>query len=155
MYAIYVYTIISHEDNPMRPSSSSQRLCACWALCVSWTNFCFNWCIYAPCLVLVEHSVGSNTNNAWTPQLASMSLQSHCGDEEDGSIGLSSWLHYICIMLLALCLLSTLCHGIIKWSWHRSFQFFPFERKLNIMQLTIGIKLKKHKNQSTSFLNCF
>ena len=26
--------------------------------------------IYAPSLVLVEHSVGSNTNNAWTPPLA-------------------------------------------------------------------------------------
>ena len=31
---------------------------------------CFNWCIYAPCLVLVEHSVGCNTNNASTrPQI--------------------------------------------------------------------------------------
>ena len=43
---------------------------ACWALCVSWTNFCFNKYIYAPSLVLVEHSVGSNTNNAWTLPLA-------------------------------------------------------------------------------------
>ena len=45
-------------------------LCACWALCVSWTHFCFDQYIYAPSLVLVEHSVGSNTNNAWTPPLA-------------------------------------------------------------------------------------
>ena len=30
-----------------------------------------------------------------------------CGDEDDGGIGLSSLPHYICIMLLALCLLST------------------------------------------------
>ena len=44
-------------------------LCACWALCVSWTNFCFNECIYALYLLLVEHSVSSNTNNAWTPPL--------------------------------------------------------------------------------------
>ena len=34
---------------------------------------------------------------------------SHCGDEEDGCIGLSSWLHFICITLLALCFLSSLC----------------------------------------------
>ena len=38
-----------------------------------------------------------------------LSPQSHCGDEEDGCIVLSSWLHYICITLLALCLLSILC----------------------------------------------
>ena len=71
---------------------------------------------YAPCLVLVEHSVGSNTNSAWTPPLASitdMSPQSHYGDE-DGRIGLSSWLHYVCIILLALCLLGTLCHESIS-----------------------------------------
>ena len=51
----------------------------------------------APCWVFVEHSVGSNINNAGTHPLASiagMSPQSHCGDEEDGHIGLSSWLHY-------------------------------------------------------------
>ena len=40
--------------------------------------------------------------------IAGMSPLSHCGDEEDGIIGLSSWLHFICIQLLALCLLSTL-----------------------------------------------
>ena len=38
--------------------------------CVSWTNFSFNQYIYAPSLVPVEHSVGSNTNNVWTPPLA-------------------------------------------------------------------------------------
>ena len=42
-------------------------LCAFWVLCVSWTNFCFNWCIYALCLMLVEHFVVSQTNNVWTP----------------------------------------------------------------------------------------
>ena len=71
---------------------------------------------YAPCLVLVEHSVGSNTNNAWILPLASItytSSQSHHGDE-DGRIGLSSWLHYVCIILLALCLLGTLCHESIS-----------------------------------------
>ena len=43
------------------------------------------------------------------PSIAGMSLQSHCGDEKDGNIGLSSWRHYICIMLFTLCMLSTLC----------------------------------------------
>ena len=60
--------------------------------------------------MLAEHSVISNTNNAWTrhwPSIAGMSPQSHCGDE-DGHIGLSSWNQHINIMLLALCLLSTL-----------------------------------------------
>ena len=38
-----------------------------------------------------------------------MLLKRHCGDEENGRIGLSSCFHYICIMLLALCLLSCLC----------------------------------------------
>ena len=41
--------------------------------------------------------------------IVGLSPHSHCGDEEDGCIGLSSWLHCICIMLLALCLLSTQC----------------------------------------------
>ena len=41
--------------------------------------------------------------------IASMSPLSHCGDEEDGCIGVSSWLHCICIVPLVLCLLSTLC----------------------------------------------
>ena len=52
------------------------------------------------------------------PSIASMSPQSHCGDEEDGRIGLSSWRHYICIMLFALCMLSTLCvmnQLLINW----------------------------------------
>ena len=43
--------------------------------------------------VLVEHSVESNSNNRelhhW-PSIASMSPQSHCGDEEDGRNRLSS-----------------------------------------------------------------
>ena len=43
------------------------------------------------------------------PSIASMLPQNLCGNDEDGRIGLSSWLHYICIMLLALCLLSTVC----------------------------------------------
>ena len=34
--------------------------------------------------------------------------QSQYGDEEDGCIGLSSWLHYVYTTFLALCLLSTL-----------------------------------------------
>ena len=71
---------------------------------------------YAPCLVLVEHSVYSNTNNAWILPLASItytSSQSHYGDE-DGCIGLSSWLHYVCIILLALFLLGTLCHESVS-----------------------------------------
>ena len=34
---------------------------------------------------------------------AGMSLQNHCEDEEDSRIGLFSWLHYVCIMLFALC----------------------------------------------------
>ena len=42
------------------------------------------------------------------PAIVGMSPQSHCGDEEDGRIGLSSSRHYICIMLFALCMLSTL-----------------------------------------------
>ena len=37
---------------------------------VKWTNFCCNWFIYAALLVLVEHSVGSSTNNAWTLPLS-------------------------------------------------------------------------------------
>ena len=45
-------------------------LYTCGALCVSWTNFCFNQYIFAPSLVLVEHSLGSNTNDARTPPLA-------------------------------------------------------------------------------------
>ena len=40
--------------------------------------------------------------------IVGMLPQSHCGNEEDGRIGLSSWIHYICIMLLALWLLSPL-----------------------------------------------
>ena len=40
--------------------------------------------------------------------ITGMSPQSRCGDEEDERIGLSSWRHYICIMLFALCMLSTL-----------------------------------------------
>ena len=48
----------------------SSLLCVCWSLYVPWTNFCFNQYIYGPSLVLAEHSVGSNTNNAWTPLLA-------------------------------------------------------------------------------------
>ena len=43
--------------------------------------------IYAPSLALVEHSVGSTLTmrelGHW-PSIAGMSLQSHCGDEEDG-----------------------------------------------------------------------
>ena len=31
------------------------------------------------------------------------------GDEEDGCTGLSSSRHYLCILLFALCMLSTLC----------------------------------------------
>ena len=42
------------------------------------------------------------------PFIAGMSPQSHCGNR-DGCIGLSSWFHYMCITLLALSLLSTLC----------------------------------------------
>ena len=41
--------------------------------------------------------------------IAGISPQSHCGDKENRCIGLSSWLHYMCIILLALCLLRTLC----------------------------------------------
>ena len=48
--------------------------------------------LWSACRLLVEHSVGSNTNNAWTPPLVS-----HCGDEENGCIGLSLWRHYIYI----------------------------------------------------------
>ena len=44
----------------------------------------------------------------WT-SIAGKSPQSYCGDEEDGRTGLSSSRHYICIMLFALCMLSTLC----------------------------------------------
>ena len=43
------------------------------------------------------------------PSLVGMLPQSHCGDGEDGRIGLSSWRHYMCIMLFALCILRTLC----------------------------------------------
>ena len=42
------------------------------------------------------------------PSIPGISPQSLCGGEEDGRIGLSSWLHYITMALLALCLLSTL-----------------------------------------------
>ena len=45
--------------------------------------------------MLVEYSVGFNTSNAWNPSIASMLPQSQCGDEEDGYIGLPSWLHNI------------------------------------------------------------
>ena len=38
----------------------------------------------------------------WT-SIAGMFLQSHCGDEEDGHIGLSSWLHYILCSFLVVC----------------------------------------------------
>ena len=34
----------------------------------------------------------------WT-SVACMLPQSHCGDDEDGRIGLSSWRHYICIYI--------------------------------------------------------
>ena len=33
------------------------------------------------------------------PSIAGMLAQSHCGDEEDGRIGLPSWRHYICIYI--------------------------------------------------------
>ena len=42
------------------------------------------------------------------PSIAGMSPQSNCGDEEDGCVVFMTSL-YICIMLFALCLLSTLC----------------------------------------------
>ena len=92
---------------------------------------------YAPCFVLIEHSMFYETMSVLIDVfiilsycllstllvltltvrelrhqsfIASMSPQIHFGDEEDGHIGLPSWLHFICIMLLALlCWLSTLC----------------------------------------------
>ena len=41
------------------------------------------------------------------PFITVMSPQSHCCDKEDGRIGSSLWLHYVCITLLDLCLLNT------------------------------------------------
>ena len=35
--------------------------------------------------------------------IAGMLPLTHCGDEEGGCIGLSSWLHCVCTALLALC----------------------------------------------------
>ena len=66
----------------------------------------------------------SKNKNAWTLSMAVHShyhkayplSQSHYGDEEDARIGLSSWLHYICIMLLALCLLSTKINLLMRSS---------------------------------------
>ena len=43
------------------------------------------------------------------PSIAGMSPQSHCGDEEDGRIGLSSWRHYIYVLCSLLCACWALC----------------------------------------------
>ena len=74
-------------------------LCACWELCVSWTNFCFNWYIYASSLVLLEYSVGMRELHHWlfiaefwfsTMSSAVHELpQSHCGHNWEGT--LFSW----------------------------------------------------------------
>ena len=70
------------------------------------------WCLLSTLLVL---TLTMRELRHW-PSIAGMLLQSHCGDEEYGRIGLSSWLHYICIMLLALCLLSTKINLLMRSS---------------------------------------
>ena len=60
--------------------------------------------------VLNKHLARSVTTSIKTVHdIAVMSPQSNCDDKGDGRIWLSLWLHYVCIILLALCLLSTLC----------------------------------------------
>ena len=96
-------------------------LCTGWSLCVSWTNFYFNQCIYAPCLVLVEHYVGSNTNNVSTPPIAVYSRmlpQSHC-DKEDGRIGLPSWFHLRYVLRSLLCACWALCVSWTKFCFNQ------------------------------------
>ena len=66
----------------------------CWALCVSSTNFCFNKYIYAPFVVLVEHSDGSNTKSTWTLPLAVHSR--HVATKPLWWLG--GWAHWIFFM---------------------------------------------------------
>ena len=47
------------------------------------------------------------------PSIAGMSPQSHCGDEEDGRIGLSSWRHYMYVLCSLLCACWALC---VSWT---------------------------------------
>ena len=68
------------------------------------------------------------------PSIAGMSPQSHCGDVEDGRIGFSSWLHYICITLLALYLLSMLC--VMSVSGHK---WFTSHRVLKSHKSKMGV----------------
>ena len=63
---------------------------------MSWTNFCFNLHIYPPSLVIVEHSVGSNTNNMWTAPLAVHSW--HLAAKRLWWWG--GWVHWIVFMML-------------------------------------------------------
>ena len=58
---------------------------------------CIYICIYHLLITTMALSIGG------------MSPQYYCGDEKDRRTGLFSWLHYICIILLLSCLLSTLC----------------------------------------------
>ena len=156
----YMYAIHQSWRQSMRPSSSSpQWLCACWALGVPWTNFCFNWCIYAPCLVLVEHSVGSNTNNAWTPPLAVHSQ--HVAKKPLWWWG--GWAHWILFMTplhmyYAPCFV--LAEHSVSWNYKMELtqviSIFSFRAEIEYNAVDNRYKkLKKHKNQSTSFLNCF
>ena len=79
-------------------------LYASWALCVSWNSFCFNECIYDLCLVFVEHSIGSNTNNAWTPAMAvrNRHIITKLFQWWEG------WAHWI-VFMTSLCMYCALC----------------------------------------------
>ena len=77
-------------------------------ICITLLALCFlsSLCFMKQCLFELMY-LCSFPSAYWA---LSLSTQSHCGDEEDGHIGLSSWLHFICITLLSLlCWLSTLC----------------------------------------------
>ena len=61
-----------------------------------------------PILLITTMSLWRHAGYGWPVasgmmSIASMLPQSRCGDEDNGQIGLSSWCHYICIMLFALC----------------------------------------------------
>ena len=85
---------------------------------------------YAPCLVLVEHSVGSNTNDALTPPQVVQSRQC-CYKaivvmRRMGASGCLRVAPYI--TLLALCLLSTLCVM-------NQLLIYNFSKKLSYMKI--------------------
>ena len=74
----------------------------------STTPLCMNYIQETILSILLVLTLALRGLRHW-PSIAGMSPQNHCGDEEDGCIGLSSWHCYICIMLFAFCMLITLC----------------------------------------------